>query len=229
MANPPPMQDNNGTVIMLIRHADVYNPHAIVYGRLPRFGLSEVGRRQAAELARYLAGQQVAAMYTSPQLRARQTAAILNQAVECPTIHVSRMLSEVLTGYEGSPESILSSKKGKFNFYDELARPGDETIGMIASRMTRFLSLAHRRHQGETVIAVSHADPIMILRAGVLGLPLVIESLRGPNYPAKCSITKFSFTDASDVPSVEYLTPVKDETLSAEAKEPGPIAAAAAL
>ena len=62
------------TTILLVRHADVHNPADVVYGRLPRFGLSSVGREEATRTAATLAGEPLAAIYSSPQLRARQTA-----------------------------------------------------------------------------------------------------------------------------------------------------------
>ena len=63
-----------------MRHGEVHNPRAIFYGRMPRFRLSEAGRRQAEAAADYLAGAPLAAIYTSPLLRARQTAAIIQRA-----------------------------------------------------------------------------------------------------------------------------------------------------
>ena len=69
-----------GTTIDLIRHADVHNPDDLFYGRSPRFRLSELGRRQAAATAALLAEAPLAAVYTSPLLRARQTVAIIAAA-----------------------------------------------------------------------------------------------------------------------------------------------------
>lgn len=193
----------------MVRHADVHNPTDIVYGRLPRFGLSELGQRQSEAVAAFLAKLRVSALYSSPQLRARQTTSILNARLGCDRIHRSALIAEVLTGHEGQPNSILA---GKFNFYDNLARSSDETISMVAARMLRFLDLARRRHRGGIVIGISHADPIMILRTAVLGLPLQIDSLHGRYYPSKCSITQFSFIAGSPRPIVVYHAPVKDES-----------------
>jgi broad specificity phosphatase PhoE len=200
------MQDNNVGTVLMIRHTDVHNPSNIIYGRLPRFGLSTLGLNQAKSVADLLEGWPVAALYSSPQLRARQTAAIINQALHIDRIHISRRISEVLTGYEGQSNSILG---GKFNFYDDLARTEDESITMIWSRMATFLDVIARRHPGQTVAAISHADPIMILRAGILGRPLVIESLQGQYYPLKGSITEFSYVGESRRPLVVYHTPAE--------------------
>lgn len=166
-------------------------------------------------MASFLEGVPVSALYSSPRLRARQTAGILNEWLHCPTIHISRLIDEVLTGYEGQPGTILG---GKFNFYDVLAREGDESISMVALRMARFLNLMHRRHREQTIVAVSHADPIMILRAAILGLPLVIDILRGQYYPAKGSIMQFSFTSDVDKPIIVYRTPAPETSSESDAK-----------
>ena len=210
--SPEPAEKVNSpiiTTVLMIRHADVHNPDNIVYGRLPRFRLSEIGRSQIERLARGLAGIKVDAVYTSPMLRARQTAGVLAGQVQARRIRTSNLITEVRTGFEGRSNSTIS---GKMNFYDTPADPDDETIPMIARRMSRFLRIAHHRHFGQTIIGVSHADPIMILRAATLGLPLTIKSIQGRYYPAKCSIMQFSFVGTGDRPIVIYREIIKDET-----------------
>lgn len=118
-------------------------------------------------------------------MRARQTAEILGRVLEGADIRVSRDLIEVKTGYQGSPNSIL---KPGFSFYEPLKCPGDETMHDVADRMLRFVRTAARRHPGKTVVAVSHADPIAILRVGLEGLPITIPSLRKVVYPARSSV-----------------------------------------
>ena len=193
----------------MVRHADVHNPLGVVYGRLPRFGLSDIGLRQAEEIATFLSRLHVDDIYASPQLRARQTAGIIGKQVGVETVRVSSLIAEVRTGYQGRSNSSLN---GKVNFYDNPASPDDEGISAIARRMKQFLDRTATRHRGHTVIAVSHADPIMILRARTLGLPLVIGSIQGRYYPSKCSITQFSFLDGDSRPIVSYHAPVVDVT-----------------
>ena len=65
------------TKISLIRHGLVHNPAEVYYGRLPGFGLAELGRAQAAAAGDYLAGAGIVAVYHSPMLRAFQTAEIV--------------------------------------------------------------------------------------------------------------------------------------------------------
>ena len=63
------------TVVHLLRHGEVHNPERILYGRLPGFGLSDLGVRQAEQVAAYLRDHDVVHVVSSPLLRAQQTAA----------------------------------------------------------------------------------------------------------------------------------------------------------
>jgi broad specificity phosphatase PhoE len=62
------------TAISFVRHGEVYNPDNIFYGRLPGFRLSEKGNYQTGKAAETLNGSRLAAIFSSPPLRARQTA-----------------------------------------------------------------------------------------------------------------------------------------------------------
>ncbi|HZU14915.1 MAG TPA: histidine phosphatase family protein [Chloroflexota bacterium] len=175
------------TTLLIVRHAEVHNPADIVYGRLPRYRLSERGREQAAHTARFVAVRDVAAVYTSPLLRARQTADILSTYHPHAPVKVSRDLLETRTSYQGSPNSII---KPGFSFYDPKHDPADETMDDIWRRMSAFVRRVARRHAGRTVVAVSHADPITILRVGLEGRPFTTPSLHAVLYPARASVTQ---------------------------------------
>jgi broad specificity phosphatase PhoE len=180
------------TTILLIRHTDVYNPDDILYGRLPRFHLSELGLEQAENTARALAEEPISTIYCSPRLRARQTAKIIASAHPGVRVRTTRLLDEVLTAWQGRPHSALEHIT--FNFYDNPMHPDDESLGTVWGRVERFISLARKRHPGQTVAAVSHGDPVMLARAAYIGLPLNVPSLRAPNvYPGKGSITRLVF------------------------------------
>jgi probable phosphoglycerate mutase len=170
----------------VVRHAEVRNSRDILYGRLPRYGLSDEGRHQAGDTARFLAGRPVGAMYTSPLLRARQTAAILSSYHAGLRVRTTAALIEVRTSYQGEPNSVL--KRG-FSFYDPVRSPDDETMADIFARIVRFLRLVASRHAGSSVVAVSHADPITIMRLGLLGRQFNNANLHSTVYPMRSSVT----------------------------------------
>src|SRR5882757_849159 len=63
------------TTVHLMRHGEVYNPTGILYGRLPDFHLSELGRKMAERGAEFFAERDVVAVIASPLDRAQETAA----------------------------------------------------------------------------------------------------------------------------------------------------------
>ena len=180
------------TTLLFIRHTDVHNPGDVLYGRLPRFGLSDLGLRQAEVTARALAEEPVSVFYSSPQLRARQTVRILAGPHPDAPVHVTKLLAEVLTAWQGRPHSQLEAHG--FNFYANRLHESDEHLEDVWQRIERFVKLARKRHAGGTVVAVTHGDPVIITRAVYSGMPLSIESLRQPHvYPGKGSILRLAF------------------------------------
>lgn len=181
------------TTILFVRHADVHNPNDIVYGRLPRFGLSTIGREEAARTAATLQPEPITAIYSSPQLRARQTGATIARLHPGVPLRVTGLLAEVKTGWQGTPNRIMAEKH--FNFYRDRVNPDDEDVADVLERILRWSDRMLLRHPGETVVGVTHGDPAMMARLFFLGQDVTIESLRQRDlYPAKGSITRLVFT-----------------------------------
>ena len=63
------------TVVHLMRHGEVHNPAGVLYGRLPGYHLSELGRQMADAAAADLAANDVRLVVASPLERAQETAA----------------------------------------------------------------------------------------------------------------------------------------------------------
>jgi broad specificity phosphatase PhoE len=201
------------TVLIMTRHTDVHNPDDLFYGRLPRFGLSELGRRQAARTAEVLAEVPVDAFYSSPMLRARQTARFLAEKHGNMRVHVSRLLIEVNTAWQGRSHADLEPLH--FDFYSHPLSETDETLHQIWDRINRFARRARRRHPGKTVVGVTHGDIVFLAKSGFRGMPIAIESIRRPDfYPGKGSLTRLTFGSDLSQPfpmSVEYYDPNSDD------------------
>ena len=89
------------TTIYFVRHGEVHNPQGIFFGRYPRFRLSERGRSQAGQTAQFLKDTSIAAIYTSPLLRARQTAQIIGTHHHMQAT-VSNRLIEIKSHLQGT-------------------------------------------------------------------------------------------------------------------------------
>jgi broad specificity phosphatase PhoE len=196
------------TTIIFVRHADVHNPGDILYGRLPRFGLSDLGLRQAAATAAVLAPMQVNAFYTSPMLRARQTTRIIAANHPGVPVYTTRLLTEVLTGWQGRPHNDL--EEIGFNFYDNPLRPEDERLPDVWRRIRLFVKRMRRKYREGSVVAVTHGDLFALARSGFLGLPIEVSSIRLPHpYPGKGGLLRLKFGSAGETypTSEEYYDP----------------------
>jgi broad specificity phosphatase PhoE len=159
------------TTIWLARHGEVHNPSNVLYGRLPRVRLTSEGRRQAQALAEFLGPRPLAAIYSSPMLRARRTAAaILASRPELKRVRIDADLQEVRTAWQGEPLAAL--EQIGWDFYTNPRHPADESMEAIQRRMLRWLKRVLERNAGGEVVGVSHGDPILILVGTLRGLPL---------------------------------------------------------
>jgi broad specificity phosphatase PhoE len=201
------------TILHLVRHGEVHNPLKVLYGRLPRFGLSANGRRQARETALYLADTPLRALFTSPLLRARQTADAIYALHPSLRPRVDARLIEVHTVYEGMPSAQIDRKRG--DIYTGVPAPFEQPAD-IFRRMAGFLSAVRRRFAGEQVAAVSHGDVIIFTVLWALGWELrpenkgrLQEAGYATPYPSHASVTRLTFTtDAPDErPTVDFVQP----------------------
>lgn len=203
----------HNTVLYIVRHTDVHNPNDVLYGRLPRFGLSDLGRQQAARTATVLSEVPVDAFYSSPQLRARQTARTLAAAHGEMPVRVSSLLAEVRTAWQGRPHSELETLH--FDFYNNPLDDADEKLNEVWDRINRFVRRVRRRHPGQTVVGVTHGDIVFLSKSGFRGMPIAIESIRRRDfYPGKGSLTRLTFSNdlSLDFPlRVEYYDPNSED------------------
>lgn len=199
------------TRVLFVRHGNVHNPTDLIYGRLPRMRLSEQGRRDMERTARYLADEPLAAIYTSPLLRARQSAEDIARMHPGVPVRRCSWLIEVRTSWQGESNKIQDEIRG-FSYYDPLKAEGDETILDVFDRMNCALRMVLRRHPGQTTVCVSHGDPIKILRTGCSGRPLSADNVRAPD-PGQASIVTFDFWHPDALPIVSAVDLAQVERL----------------
>src|SRR5260370_11151800 len=159
------------TTIWLARHGEVHNPTNVLYGRMPGMRLSPEERRQAQALADYLAPRPLAAIYSSPMLRARRTAEVALAAhPELERVRIDADLQEVRTGWEGEP--LASLEQIDWDFYAHPRHSEDESLHAIHQRTLRWLRRMLIRHGGSEVLGVSHGDPMLVLAGTLSRLPV---------------------------------------------------------
>jgi broad specificity phosphatase PhoE len=200
------------TIIYLIRHGEVHNPDRILYGRLPRFRLTETGRHQAQMAGRYLDGR-ADALFSSPLLRARQTAREIQQHMRTPRIRISTLLNEVCTVFEGRPGAEVDARDG--DVYTGAPACFEQPQDVV-DRTRRFIRRASRQYPGGRIAAVTHGDVITFMVLWSRGMELSAKNktrLRQAgfpaSYPAHASITALTYNsnDLEAQPRVAYIHP----------------------
>ncbi|TMG41587.1 MAG: histidine phosphatase family protein [Chloroflexi bacterium] len=151
--------------MLLMRHADVENPRHILYGYLPGFHLSALGRAQAAEVGQSLRDSGIRRILHSPLDRARETAEIVNDQLPIPVpLQPEPALREAdFSRYlQGLPYWQVPLLRPRW-FIHKLHRgttSGDETIKDLGGRVLGVVYRLASEHPGEVSLCVSHADPL---------------------------------------------------------------------
>jgi alpha-ribazole phosphatase/probable phosphoglycerate mutase len=165
------------TELWLIRHGQTdWNTEGRIQGSIDQ-PLNECGIDQAKELAAKLDGNEFAAVYSSPAIRAFQTAAILMEGKDIQ-IHCDERLKEINLGiWEGLtwqeveeeyPELLRKREADP----ERIAPPGSENYSELAERMVEAVNDIAAAHPDERVLVVSHGMTIASLICKVHGLPL---------------------------------------------------------
>jgi probable phosphoglycerate mutase len=181
------------TIIWLARHGEVHNPKQVLYGRLPRWGLSVEGQRQARAVADFLGARPLTAIYSSPMLRARKTAAEIARQHPDLRVRIERRIIEIGSGWDGSPYSEL--EKIHWDYYSNPHSPTDETLEQIRDRMMGWVNTVLNRHEGQEVAGVSHGDPLLVITAHLRGDPMQVASIRTDPYIPTACVFRLRFED----------------------------------
>ncbi|MGH7572794.1 MAG: histidine phosphatase family protein [Gemmatimonadota bacterium] len=166
------------TRFLLVRHGETeYNREGRWQGAGSDPPLNPEGRRQARELARRLAGRPVAALYTSPQRRARETAAILGGTLGLDPEPVPE-LREIHHGeWEGKTQAeVVRGWPDEYRAYQadplHTPRPGGETYEELGDRLWPALKLLADHHRDQEIVCVTHGGPVRLVLSRVLDRPL---------------------------------------------------------
>lgn len=201
------------TIIHLIRHGDVHNPDQVLYGRLPNFRLSELGRKQAAGAAEAMRERPLAALFASPQQRAQETASIIIDHHPHLEIRTEPRVDEIHSPHQGSPLSKLAELG--WDLYNDID-DSYEQPAHILQRTRDFIADVRRDCTGEEIAAVTHGDVIAFLimfahdDLAQLGKKISFTKYGLPEiYPATASITTFTYTtnDVDELPAMSYKRP----------------------
>jgi len=189
--------------IIYVRHAEsLWNPIGKYQGRLDP-ELSERGHKQAELLAKTLKKYNPTALYSSPLKRTYMTAEYISRELNLP-IQIDEDIIEIDHGeWSGMlVEEVKNKHPDMFRQWlyepETIKFPHGETLIDVYNRVKRFQEKMLEKHDGDTVIAVSHTVPIRASFVAGLDLPL------GKFWSFGCDNASYSILDYEKVRPILY-------------------------
>jgi broad specificity phosphatase PhoE len=202
--------DKDITVVHLMRHGEVDNPTGVLYGRLPGYHLSGLGRKMAERVAEHLATRDVTHVVASPLERAQETATPIAKAHGLDLATDERLI-EADNVFQGKTFGVGDGALRRPENWKHLVNPlkpswGEPYIDQVV-RMMGALNAAKDQARGHEAVLVSHQLPIWIVRS-------YVEKRRLWHDPRKrqctlASLTTFTY-QGDKIVSVGYAEPAID-------------------
>jgi broad specificity phosphatase PhoE len=203
-------------IVHLLRHGEVHNPDAVLYGRLPEFHLSELGRQMAQMLAEHFhdraaQGANIVHLAASPLTRAQETALPIAEALNLEITTEDRII-EAENYFEGlhvTKAELLRPKhwsKLRNPFRPSWGEPYKQQAARVIAAVqdARVRATALGGADAEAIL-VSHQLPIWATRLNAEGRPLWHDPRK-----RECtltSVTSLVFDDAGSLVRVDYSEP----------------------
>jgi broad specificity phosphatase PhoE len=169
------------SALHLVRHGEVDNPRGVLYGRLPGFGLSELGERMASSAADALEDRPVRRIVASPLQRTRESAAPIAKLFGLE-IETDGRIIEPTNRFEGQRvrfgPSILRSPRAWPAVTNPFRPSWGEPYVAIAGRMLAAITDAFSSVDDGEVVLVSHQLPIWMVHRALAGEKLYHDPRR---------------------------------------------------
>ena len=188
------------TLVLFVRHGQTPTTGQSLPGRAPGLHLAETGNTQAQLAAeRIKAVKKVAAIYASPLERTRETAAPIAKALGLRVRSNTGLLECDFGDWTGK----ALDKLRKLPEWDQVQKspstfrfPKGESFTEMQTRIVSAVDTICRNHPGETVVCVSHADPIKAALAHAAGthLDLFQRLVVSP-----CSVSAVAYTQSGPI------------------------------
>jgi broad specificity phosphatase PhoE len=197
------------TVVHLVRHGEVDNPAGLLYGRLPDYHLSELGRDMARVVAEDLRDRDIVHLRCSPLERAQETMEPIADALGLPVTIDDRVVEaeNYLQGLKVSFPGLLRRPQSWWYFRNVFKPTWGEPYREIVARMRLAMKDAVEAAAGHEAVIVSHQLPIWMARTDAEGRRLFHDPRKRECTLA--SVTSFGYV-GSRVTSVSYREPAAE-------------------
>jgi broad specificity phosphatase PhoE len=160
------------TIVHLMRHGEVHNPTGVLYGRLPDFHLSDLGREMAETVGFHLGDHDITVVVASPLDRAQETAAPIASAHGLSIVTDTRVI-EADNYFEGKTFGVGDGSLRYPKHWPKLVNPFKPSWGEpyreIADRMLAAIADARGLACHHEAVIVSHQLPVWTVRSQLEG------------------------------------------------------------
>jgi probable phosphomutase (TIGR03848 family) len=189
-------------VVLLVRHGQTPTTGKVLPGRAAGLHLSPEGRAQAEGVAERIAAlvgpdrPGPTAVYASPLERTVETAKPIARQLGLRVRNERGLLECDFGRWTGAQLKALAKKPewtqvqrwpSGFRF------PGGESFLEMQARVTSAISRLVQLHPGETIVAVSHADPIKVAVSAAAGTHLDLFQRLSIS---PCSVSALAYSEA---------------------------------
>jgi probable phosphoglycerate mutase len=161
-------------LVIFLRHGQAKNNvERILAGRTKGFPLTELGIEQAQQIGNFLKSFNVSKIYCSPIERAEHTAKIVADSVGLGCTVDERLTEIDMGSFSGMHYDEMFKKHGNvfLKFYQNhpvVEENGIETFASVKNRVLDMVSHCSQKHDGETILLVTHMDPIKSMISTIL-------------------------------------------------------------
>ena len=189
----PPLSHHCRNRYLLMRHGHSQaNQQGVIVSSPERgvegFGLSEYGEQQLAQLVADWQWAVPNRVVHSDFLRTTQTAARVAAKFGLALCVDKRLRERSFGDREGLEDEHYPSIWALDAQDAEHQRHGVEAVSVVAQRMQAVIADWEHQVSGETILLVSHGDPLQILLTALAGKPLTSHREQTPLAPASITL-----------------------------------------
>jgi probable phosphoglycerate mutase len=185
------------TTIVMVRHGETdWNRENRFQGHADT-ELNEAGREQARMLALELAGETFRAAYSSPLLRAHETALILAARLDLEVEPADELMEVDVGSWSGLTRTDIEARfPDGFNRWLEYGHGWDdgESYEALGERVVSGLLRIAAAHPLGNVLAVTHGGPIRSALAAAEGVPFD-QARRSIHVVDNCAVVRLVVRD----------------------------------
>ena len=195
------------TKLIIVRHAQSESNLAHFYAAATNVNLSDLGRAQAEETAKYLKDTHIDIAYSSDLVRVVQTAKPIVRGRNIPFILTSGLREINGGGFEGKTYEEIEAQYPyeRHMWYDDILNcycPNGESMYDVFARVSVAFEEIIEQNRGKNILIATHACVIRVMMTRFFGKPFI--ELDSVPWAPNASVTEIDVDDDNNFKVLRY-------------------------